>query len=432
MTIRFPYDDVPPLELDADAEVDFYDLPFRSGKDRPMHNTAAIVCDALQNPIGTSAIADLARGKESILVVVDDNSRPTPVSRFVHCVLQEIHAAGISEQQITFMMALGTHRPMTRKEMVDKLGEQVVRTYTCINHDWENPDVLEYLGDTAQGAPVWINRKVAESDLVIGVGAIMPIDICGYTGGGKILVPGLSGPETVNKMHWTRVSLPKSEVVGHADNPIRESIDALARKAGLDFIVNVVLDANGNVVDAVAGDLEKAHREGCRRAAGHSNVSFAKEYDIVIADSHPFDIEFWQANKALDTAGHFVRPGGVIILVTPCHEGWSQTHREEILRFGYLPTADIKKLVEEGKIKHSVVGVHMHQVSEAAVEKGRLILVTAGLPRDEVERVGFEWSATPHDAFSRAAQAIGDKPTVAALSNAARMIPVQHARSDSP
>lgn len=448
MTVQFPYRGVSPLELDDRLRVEFFDLPSRkpdalattekdailqsdeavalwAGASRKAgEHTAAIVERALTEPIGTAGLTELARGKGSVLLVVDDNSRPTPVALFIHCVLDKLAAAGVRQDQITIMTALGTHRPMTRSEMTEKLGSDVVNDYRCLNHDWADSDALVYLGETEQGAPVWVNRKVTESDLVIGIGAIMPIDICGYTGGGKILIPGLSGPETVNKMHWTRVYVPTERVVGHADNPIRESIDALARKAGLHFIVNVVLDASGSVVDAVAGDMTAAHREGCRRAERLSLVQVDRRYDIVVSDSYPFDIEFWQANKALDTAGHFMRQGGVIILVTPCDEGWSKTHGAEILQFGYRSIGEIRAFVESGSLKNSVVGVHMYQVSEAVVGKGTLIFVTDGLPRQEVEAVGFEWAATPQDAFARAVEIVGDSPEIAVLSNAARMVPV--------
>lgn len=433
MRIEFPYADTPALVIPESARITRFNLPpsERSGEEGMdaatsgpgMHDAAQIVRHALANPIGTPKLRNLARGRESVLVVVDDNSRPTPVAQFVGCILEELHAAGVEPGATTFMMALGTHRPMTRDEMAEKLGWDVVEGYSCVNHAWDDPEALVYVGDTEQGAPVWVNRMVSESDLVIGIGAIMPIDICGFTGGGKILVPGLSGPETVNSMHWTRVYVPADGVVGHADNEIRSSIDALARKAGLHFIINVVLDADGLVVDAVAGDMTDAHRVGCSRAASRHVVKFDREFDVVVADSFPFDIEFWQANKGLDSAGHFLRKGGVIILVTPCYEGWSQTHASDILAHGYRPVEEIKQLVETGEIDHQVVGVHMYQVSEAVVGRGTLILVTEGLPRSEIESVGFEWAATPQAAFDRALELVGDAPEVAVLSNAARMIP---------
>ena len=138
-----------------------------------------------------------------------------------------------------------------------------------------------------------------------------------------------------------------------------EEIDSLAREAGLDFIVNVVMDASGNVFDCVAGDLELAHREGCRRARAYHEVRLPREADIVIVDGYPFDIEFWQVNKALDAAGQAVRKGGAVIVVYPCYEGLSRTHEADLLRHGYPSPADVKRLVESGQIAHKVVGVHM-------------------------------------------------------------------------
>ncbi|MCP4405203.1 MAG: hypothetical protein GY801_48865 [bacterium] len=203
----------------------------------------------------------------------------------------------------------------------------------------------------------------------------------------NVLVPGVSGQVTVDEMHWTRINVPSSQVLGKVDNPIRASIDALARQAGLNFIVNVVLNAEDSIVGAVAGDMVEAHRAGSKIATKVFGVNIPKEFDIVIADAFPFDIEFWQADKGLDTAGKVVKKGGVVILVSPCYEGLSQTHAAEILEFGYLPVEDIKQLVDSGKLTHKVVGVHMYQVSSVAVEKAKLILVSACITKDEAEQV---------------------------------------------
>jgi nickel-dependent lactate racemase len=331
-------------------------------------------------------------------------------------------AAGMEEQEIEFMVALGTHRPMTPIELADKLGSDIVKRYKVHNHDWQDEDQLEFLGTTEQGAPVWINKRVRQTELVIGLGSIMPIEICGFTGGGKILVPGLSGPQTVDSMHWTRIDVPAEQILGKADNPIRASIDALAREAGLDFIANVILDPDNRIVGAVAGDMTAAHRAGCRIAEQVFGVPVPRKYNIVIADSYPFDIEFWQANKALDTAGQVVTDGGVVILVSPCREGLSQSHAREIRRFGYPPLAKIKQLVESGQIEHRVVGVHMAQVSAVATEKARLILVSTGIGRQEAEALGFSWADSPQKALEMALEMTEEQPDIAVLDGAARML----------
>jgi nickel-dependent lactate racemase len=416
--IRFPYSDIGELSIPDSVSVDQFALP-----EVPTPAAATeIVTQALAAPIGTPRLRQLAREKSKVLLVVDDVSRPTPVSEFIGPVLGELASAGVQEDQIRVIMALGTHRRMTRSEIEQKIGADVAARFEVLDHDWADPDSLEYLGETEQGDPVWINRAVRQSDLVVGLGAIMPLEVCGFTGGGKILVPGLSGEATVDSMHWTRIGVPSKDVLGQPDNPIRASIDALARKAGLDFIVNVVLNARNQVTAAVAGDMVEAHRAGCAIAKKVFGVRVEGEYDIVIADSCPFDIEFWQANKGLDTAGEVVRPGGVVILVSPCREGISPAHGEEILEVGYKPIEEIKRMVAKGTIRHKVVGVHMAQVSAVAVEKARLILVTPGISAEEIERMGFFRAATPQEAFEQAYGMVGSNPSVAVLEGAARML----------
>lgn len=425
MIVEFPYKETPVLEISDNIKVDII-APV--SKPPGKIDSQGIVSAALMNPIGTPPLRALAKGKSEVLIVFDDYSRPTPIYDFIDLVLNELDAAGIRDNMITFIAALGTHRPMTHKELCLKLGKRVVDRFAVLNHDWSDESQLEYVGDTDQGAPVWINRIVGKSDLVIALGAIMPLEVAGFTGGGKALVPGLSGELTVNEMHWTRIDVPSHQVVGKHNNPVRASINAVARKAGLNFIVNVILDEQNKIVDAVSGDMVAAHRVGCERAAPLFAVQVDTLYDVVIADSYPFDVEFWQANKALDTAGAFVRPGGTIILVSPCTEGWSRTHSAAILKYGYPRIAVVKDLVRSGKIRHKVVGVHMYQVAEAIVEKGQLVLVSTGIPNNEIEKVGFQWAETPQDAFDKAFLNLGADAdakadiTVAVLKNSARIM----------
>ncbi len=312
---------------------------------------------------------------------------------------------------------------MSRSEIESKLGPGIAARFPVHNHDWKDPAACELVGKTAQGVEVWINRRVARADLVVGVGRIMPIEVCGFTGGGKILVPGVCGKATNDEMHWTRMDVPDDDVIGKRDNPIRASIDALARAAGLDFIVNVVMDSRGLVQHVVAGDMVEAHRRGCGLARDVHAVAMPREADIVVADSYPFDIEFWQANKALDQAGLVVRKGGALILVSPCTEGFSATHRE-IVDLGYPPVDEIRRMVAAGMIPSKVVAVHMAQVSRVARERATVILVTCGISEADVRRVGLEYAATPQQALERAFAVAGSAAKVAVLRGAAEMLPV--------
>ena len=419
MKITFPYPDAEPLEIPQGLETQVFNLANLKSK----VIDPEVVENALEKPIDSKRLSKLAYGKKKILIVADDITRPTPIYKFIHLILDELALAGVKNENIEFIMALGTHRPMTKNEIAAKLGDDIAKKFRIHNHDWKNPDCLEYVGDTEQGVPVWVNKLVSSADLVIGTGSIMPIEVCGFTGGGKILVPGVCGQITCDEMHWTRIDVSSKHVLGKAENPVRASIDSLARKAGLDFIVNVILNAENKIIGAVAGDMVTAHRAGCEIALKVYGVEIPREFDIVIADSFPFDIEFWQANKALDTAGEVVKKGGVVILVSPCYEGFSRTH-SEILEFGYLPIETIKTLVKSGKIKHKVVGVHMIQAGAVAIEKAKLILVSTGIKKNEAEKVGFLWAKNAQEAFAKALEIVGKRASIAVLRNAARMLPL--------
>ncbi|MCL4812672.1 MAG: nickel-dependent lactate racemase [Vicinamibacteraceae bacterium] len=427
MRIHFPYPEVTPLDVPDPNLLGIFATP----EHEPDTGLEDLLVEALRAPIGTAPLRELADGKRHVLIVCDDITRPTPVHRLLPPLLVELQAAGVPDGAIEFLIALGTHRPMTGDEIVRKFGAEVAARYPIHNHEWNTEGACEYVGDTAQGVPVWINKRVAAADLVIGIGRIMPIEVCGFTGGGKILIPGVCGAVTNDEMHWTRIDLPNDEVVGRADNPVRASIDALARKAGLDFIVNVVMDIRQRVSHVVAGDLVEAHRVGCAHAKALHCVQIPRHADIVVADSYPFDIEFWQANKALDTTGLVVREGGVVILVTPCREGLSRTHGE-ILDFGYRTIDEIKELVRTRQIRHKVVGVHMAQVSHLARHRATVILVTDGIPPDDVRRVGLNWAATPQEALAQAFAIAGSRARVAVLRGAAEMLPVVNALETQP
>ena len=425
MDVRFPYDDIPGIEIPDRNLIGI----FSPAQPKSTIKSEHIIEAALQSPVGSAALRKLVVGKRSVLIVCDDVSRPTPAWDIIPSVLKELKAAGVEDSSIEFMMALGTHRPMTEDEMRRKVGADVFERYRVINHEWDNPDALEYAGKTHQGVEVWINRKVSEADLVIGIGRIMPIDICGFTGGGKILIPGCCGEITNSEMHWGRTELDSDTIIGRRDNPVRESIDEMARQAGLDFIVNVILDLENRIVDCVAGDLVQAHRVGCELARAMHEVTIPREADIDIVDGHPFDIEFWQVNKAVDTAGLVVRPGGIVICISPCHEGFSRSHDLQVLEFGYRPVEEIKRLVQSGRLQPKVVGVHMIQVSAVAVEKAKLILVTNGIPPADVRKAGLDFAATPQEALDAAFAQLGTDAKVIVLRGAAEMLPVIESRS---
>ena len=203
------------------------------------------------------------------------------------------------------------------------------------------------VGESASGVPIYANKAAQWADHIIGIGAIFPHAVAGFSGGGKIVVPGITTEATCGDMHWAMYGIPPRQLYGQAENPVRAIIDEMALKAGLDYIVDAVLDENGRVVDMVVGHPVAAHRAGCELARQHYGVRVPGPADIVIFDSFGTDIEYWQAIKAITPAGIVMKDDGVVIQVASCPEGVSVSH-PEVLEFGYRPLAVVEGSDETG------------------------------------------------------------------------------------
>jgi len=419
--VRFPYPGVPPLEI-PDRNLMGVFAPPALGASR---SGDEILSSALAAPVGAPSLTDALKGKRNVLIVSDDHHRPTPVRIMLPPVLAAIAAAGIPDSAVEIIMALGSHRLMTREEMREKLGGEIVERFRVTNHEWTDPDNLYFAGRVPPGIDVWVNRKMREFDFIIGLGQIMPMDVCGFTGGCNIIIPGLCGPKTSADFHWVRVDLPAEDVIGRRDNPIRTAIDNSALAAGLDAILNVVLDGEGRICGAVYGHPVEAHRSLIARAMEAHTVRLPARADIVVADGYPFDIEFWQVNKALDNAALAVRDGGAVIIVSPCTEGLSATHGDVIRRVGYRPKKEILGLVAQGAFPHRVAAVHMIQVAEATFEKNvECILVTDGIAPDVLRDVHLSHAPDPQSALAMAFRRTGPQASVAVLRRASETLPL--------
>lgn len=419
--VRFPYPGVKPMEIPDRNFMGVFSPPRMS----PGRTEEEILSDALDSPVGTVRLRRALEGKRNVLIVSDDHHRPTPVRTMLPPVLEEIRSAGIPDRSVEIIMALGSHRAMSAGEIREKLGEGIAERFRVTNHEWTNPENLYFAGRVPPGIDVWVNRKMREFDFIVGLGQIMPMDVCGFTGGCNIIIPGLCGPVTSADFHWVRVGIPPEEVVGKRENPIRAAIDNSAMAAGLGAILNVVLDGEGNICGAVYGHPVEAHRRGAALALDAHTTFLPRKADIVVADGYPFDIEFWQVNKALDNAALAVRDGGVIIIVSPCHEGLSVTHGDVIRRIGYRPKREILRLVDEGKFPHRVAAVHMIQVAEATVERGvTCILVTGGISPDVLREVNLAHAPDPQAALANAFRLAGAEASVAVLNRASETLPL--------
>ncbi len=314
---------------------------------------------ALKNPIGSPRISEIAKSGNSVAIVVDDATRPAPTHIMLPPLLKELHEAGIKRENITIIFATGTHRPVTKDEAVRLLGEEIARRYRWINHDCDADDLV-YKGKTRFGTPVYVNRIYDDADIKILTGDITLHYYAGFGGGRKSILPGISGRETIQKNH-SMLFHPNARAGLHEGNPISEDMTEAAKLAGADFIINVVLNSKKEIVKAFAGDLEAAFLEGIKLVRRMYIVRVPEPADITIASpgGHPFDINLYQAHKAIYFAEQATKRGGHIVVLAECPDGiGNKTFEEWMKKYCELPSAEALRRIEEALKSRFLLGAH--------------------------------------------------------------------------
>lgn len=416
MIHEFPYNEFPALNIPESCEVNVYAPPTHP-RDKI---DVDIVLDALRSPIGCGMLRDEVKPGMRVTIAVDDSSRTTQTDLMLPLVLAELREAGVSRDDITILIALGTHRPMTTEEIGQKYTPEVVANYRVVNPDWKDKRCYKEVGLSSRGFPIRVRSEVSDADYVIGVGQTIAHMIAGFGGGGKIIVPGCADGDTVGVVHWLSNEVPDGKLYAHRDNAVRDAIDEFALKAGLRFILNDVPDGDGrHLAGAFAGHPIQAHRAACDAAREAYEVRIGKNADIVVADAYPADLDFWQALKGLNVAYGAVRDGGTVILVTPCPEGASSQH-EELTTVGYIRTEQIRRMVEQGKLDKCIGGNLF--LGAQLLDKARAILVTKGIPKDDTRAMGYAWAPDPNAALEMALERHGRSASVNVLYKASKMI----------
>lgn len=277
--------------------------------------------EALDNPTGSPRLEQMARAGQQVAILCDDISRTTPTDRILPLVVDRLNRAGVRDGDIQIVMALGSHRPMTAAEMARKVGKSLLSRISVVNSEFRDRSLMVRLPGIPGAPEIWIDRRVVEADLRVGVGGILPHPAAGWSGGGKIIFPGVAGEETVAAFHLMHGRTPQN-MFGQVENPVRRAMESwVAERAGLGFIVNVAFTPEGRIYRAVAGHFVEAHRQGVAHAREIFCVQARRRAEIVVTTSHPADGDLWQAGKGLLAADLAAAAGGTVILVTPCPEG---------------------------------------------------------------------------------------------------------------
>lgn len=278
-------------------------------------------------PIGTGTIEEMASGKKSACIIIDDISRPTPGAELLPIIIQKLAAAGMDYKNIKVLIALGGHRPMTRQEMEIKVGKWVLEHVQVLNHSPFSSDLVT-IPDERQ--IIKINKNFMDAEFRIAVGCIVPHTLAGFSGGAKAVIPGIGGIETLHSNH-TLVFADKEESMSFKtstcdpDNPMRKNMEQIVEKVGLDFIVNIVLNDGMKAADVFAGHFIKAHRQACKKAMEYLETELIADADINILSANPKDTEYSQIGTCFAVMGHYkekcVKEDGTLVALTAASEG---------------------------------------------------------------------------------------------------------------
>jgi lactate racemase len=386
----------------------------------PVADVRAEIRRALASPIGALCLREQLRGRKNAVLIADDNTRLTPTDILIPILLDECNAAGIPDAEIRVIIALGTHRFMTDEEIREKFGEETLRRVPVVNHPYKDPAALVDVGTTKNGERIRINRMVVEADFKMGIGSIVPHHIPGYAGGAKIIQPGVSGEETTAYTHLLSVRAPRS-YLGVLENPVREELDAMARKVGMNTILNTVLNRHGQVVQAFFGDVVDAFRAGVAKSREVYDVPIPEEADIVLSSSHPCDLDFWQAHKTLYPSDLAVKRGGIVIVATPCWEGVAQTHCN-MLEMTPYGSRRLREMVSTRELEDEV-GAALAIAWAQVKEREEVWIVSNGICPEEAAKLGFRHFVSIQEALDAALAQKGSGARVTVLTHAPDMLP---------
>ncbi len=400
------------LAINLADRFDFRVLEARSAE--PLPDWRAALDHALDNPIGRPPLRVLAEGKRSAAISVCDITRPVPNRHTLPAILPRLEAAGIPSEGITILIATGLHRPATDAEIREIVGEDVAARYRVVNHYARNLSEHRHLGTTASGTPVYIDERFVGADLHITLGFIEPHLMLGYSGGRKLIAPGLAAQETIKVLHSPKfMQDPRTHEGSIEDNPLHRELLDIASMARHDFMVDVALTRKREIAGVFAGDPVEAHRAGVALVSKVMLELVNHPADAVITTSagYPLDLTFYQAVKGVTAAQHVVKPGGKILLVAACSEGPGAEEFRDMLRAWPDPERFLESL------NGSPVAVDQWQLEKLALVTRRadLLYYVPGLPADYYPSLWGEAFGRIEDAIAALTRDLPDGARVALI-----------------
>jgi nickel-dependent lactate racemase len=385
---------------------------------RALKNPVDVITQSLRSPIGSSPLQECLHPGDKVALIVTDNTRACPDDQLLPPILAEIEAR-VPRDSITIIVALGLHAPMSKDQLIKKLGHPIIDQYNVINHDAK--DTVE-LGVTSRGIPISINRKVVEADFRLSTGFIEPHFFAGYSGGRKSIFPGVSGHKSIQINHGFDMVAHQLSRAGILEgNPIHEDMVEQAKIAKLNFIVNVLLNERKEITHVVAGDPFVAHERGCEIERGIVSIGVDHRFDIVITTNSgaPLDLDFYQTCKGIENASRIARRGGIIIIAAACDAGVGPDSFKDLHAEADTPEEVLHRIKAEGPI-----GVQWQNQVLARVQLNNDIYLVSDLEGDLAEKMMVKPFPSVEAALEKALEVRGNGAEIAVIPEGPLVLPI--------
>ena len=419
MDIKLPFSTTG-MMLHMDEELD-YELLVSSIESMPKSSKTEdeIVLEAMQNPIGSPKLSELSKGKEHVVIICSDHTRPVPSKHIIPFMLKEIRE-GNPDARITLLIATGFHRATTEEELIGKFGKEIVANETIVIHDSQDMDAMKNIGILPSGAPLLINKIAAEADLLVSEGFIETHFFAGFSGGRKSVLPGVSSKVTVLGNHCSKfIDSPYSRTGILEHNPIHKDMVAASKMAGQKYIVNVIIDAEKKVVHAVAGDAIQAHEAGCRFLENYCQVTPVKAADIAISTNggYPLDQNMYQSVKGMTAAEAAAKDDGILIMVSNCGDGHGGEGFYEALKNCSSP-ADLMEEILKVPQDETKPDQWEYQIQSRILINHKVIYVLCEQYREMAKEMGFCVAEDVNEALEMALKEKGREAHISVISYA--------------
>lgn len=395
----------------------------------PVRNILDAIKQALDHPIGTPPLRELAKAGDRACIVFTDITRASPDHLLVPALLTELEKAGVRDKDITLLCGIGMHRPSTWEEKITKLGADIVARYRVIDNEPQNPAALVDLGVTPGGVPVLLHRAVVESDLLIATGIVEPHQYAGYSGGRKTVAVGAAGEALIAHTHGPAFVDHAGTRLGKIEgNPFHEAVTEAARRAGLRFILNVVLDDDKQVLRVAAGEPELAFDDLVKFAKSVYEVPIPQQYDIAIGGvGYPKDANLYQASRAPSylffAPVAVVRKGGFFIIPARCEEGAGAGVGEQRFLAAMRDAPNIQFILDDARKNGYPPGQQRAFVMAKVLEESNVVVVGSECP-DLVAACKMIPAATMEEAIELASAKLGSACDVLIVPHAMLTLPV--------